>query len=68
VKPWTHTSYAQQLVFGAGTVRRVADLLKSIGARRVLLVTTQGRHDSDDGGRVRAALGPTLASTFADVE
>jgi alcohol dehydrogenase class IV len=68
MRPWTHTSYAQQLVFGAGTVRRVADLLKAIGARRVFLVTTQGRHDSDDGGRVRAALGPTLVSTFSDVE
>lgn len=68
MRPWTHTGYAQQLVFGAGTVRRVGDLLKSIGARRVLLVTTQGRHDSDDGARVRAALGPTLASTFAEVE
>src|SRR4051812_7871894 len=68
MRPWTHTSYAQQLVFGAGTVRRVADLLKAVGARRVLLVTTQGRHDSDDGARVRAALGPTLASTFAEVE
>ena len=68
MRPWTHTSYAQQLVFGPGTVRRVADLLKSIGARRVLFVTTQGRHDSDDGGRVRSALGSTLESTFADVE
>jgi maleylacetate reductase len=68
VRPWTLPSYAQQLVFGPGTVRRVADLLKSIGARRVLLVTTQGRYDSDDGGRVQSALGSTLASTFADVE
>ena len=68
MKPWTHTGYAQQLVFGAGAVKRVSELLKALGARRVLLVTTAGRHDSDDGARVRAALGSTLVSTFAEVE
>src|SRR5437764_9532976 len=65
---WTHTGYAQQLVFGAGSVRRVSELVRTIGARRVLLVTTEGRQASDDGGRVRSALGSALASTFAEVE
>lgn len=65
---WTHTSYAQQLLFGAGAVRRVGELLKALGARRVLLVTTQGRNESDDGDRVRRALGSALTSTFAEVE
>ncbi len=46
---WTHTGYAQQLVFGAGAVRRVGEVLRGIGVRRVLLVTTPGRHDSEDG-------------------
>ena len=48
-------------------MKRVGELLKALGARRVLLVTTEGRNDSDDGARVRAALGSTLASTFAEV-
>lgn len=65
---WTHTGYAQQLVFGAGSVRRLPELLRAVGARRVLLVTTAGRLASDDGDRVRRALGGSLASTFADVE
>jgi maleylacetate reductase len=64
---WTHTGYTQQVVFGAGAVRRLPDVLKSIGARRVLLVTTEGRAASDDGARVQRALGGSLASTFAEV-
>ena len=52
MKPWTHTGFAQELVFGAGSVKRVSDVLKALGARRVLLVTTEGRNDSDDGARV----------------
>ena len=65
---WTHTGYAQQLVFGAGAVRRLPDLLRSIGARRVLLVTTAGRLGSEEGERVRRAVGTSLASTFGDVQ
>ena len=62
---WTHTGYTQQIVFGVGALDRVADLLKSIGIRRVLLITTAGRAASDDGARVRDLLGRTLASTNA---
>ncbi|HEX4820019.1 MAG TPA: iron-containing alcohol dehydrogenase [Acidimicrobiales bacterium] len=68
MRPWTHTSFAQQLVFGPGAIKRLPELLRALGLRRVLLVTTPGRHDSDDGARVRSALGSALASTFADVE
>jgi hypothetical protein len=65
-RPWTHTGYAQQIVFGAGTVGRVGELLGAIGARRVLLVTTAGRAGSDDGARVVRAIGRRLGSTFAE--
>jgi maleylacetate reductase len=68
VRPWTHTGYAQQLIFGAGSVSRLSELLKALSARRVLLVTTAGRNDSDDGERVRRAIGSALAATFAEVE
>ena len=67
-RSWTHTSFTQQLIFGPGEVKRLPELLKAIGARRVLFVTTEGRHESDDGERVRSALGSALASTFAEVE
>lgn len=64
---WTHTGFAQQLVFGSGAVKRLSELLRAIGARRAMLVTTEGRLSSDDGQRVVRALGSALASTFAAV-
>jgi maleylacetate reductase len=67
VSGWAHTGYAQQIVFGAGSLRRLPDLLRAVGARRVLWVTTPGRRDSADGDRVAAAIGSALCSTFAEV-
>ncbi len=65
---WTHTGYAQQLVFEAGAVAHLGELLRAVGARRAMLVTTAGRRASPEGARVAAALGSALASTFAEVE
>ena len=64
---WTHTSLAQQLVFGAGSVQRLPELVKGTGARRALLVTSPGRLASDDGARVVGLLGRSLESTFGEV-
>ena len=50
--------YAQQLVFGAGSLDRLPAVIKAIGARRAMLVTTAGRLASPDGERVRAAARP----------
>ena len=56
---WTHTGYAQQLVFGPGAVQRLPEHRCAPSVlRRVLLVTTEGRAASDDGERVRAAHRP----------
>jgi len=65
---WTHTVLAQQLVFGPGSLARLPDLVKAIGARKALLVTTAGRLASPDGEQVVRRLGRTLASTFAEVK
>jgi maleylacetate reductase len=64
---WVHTGYAQKIVFGAGAVDQLGGLLKSIGLRRVLVITTAGRAGSDDGARVVGAVGRALVSTFAEV-
>ena len=64
---WIHTGYAQQIAFGDGALTRLPEVLKGVGARRVLLVTTAGRSASDDGARVVRALGRSLGSTFAEV-
>ena len=65
---WTHTALAQQLVFGAGSLDRLPEVIKSVGARRVMLITTAGRLASPDGERVVRLIGRNLETTFAEVE
>jgi maleylacetate reductase len=64
---WTHTALAQQVIFGPGRVREVPAALRTTGARRVLLVTTEGRAGSPEGAALAAGLGRSLASTFTGV-
>lgn len=61
---WNHTGYAQRLVFGGGALDSVSDVLKELGLRRVMLVTTANRLRSDAGGRLSRKLGRTLGCTF----
>ena len=63
-----HTALAQQLVFGAGSLGQLPAVVKSIGARRAMLVTTAGRLASPDGERVVQLLGRNLETTFSEVE
>ena len=65
---WTHTSLPQQIVFGVGAIDGLPALVRLTGARKVLLVTTEGRLVSPDGQRVAASLGRSLVSTFAGVQ
>jgi alcohol dehydrogenase class IV len=65
---WTHTGYTQQIIFGAGSVSRLRETVRTLGVKRVLLVTTTGRAASADGERVAKGLGRELATTFAEVE
>ncbi|HVF08332.1 MAG TPA: iron-containing alcohol dehydrogenase, partial [Actinomycetota bacterium] len=64
---WTHTAYAQQLVFGADAVDRLGEIVKSVGLRRVLVMTTEGRWASESGERVRSSLGRAATSVFDGV-
>jgi alcohol dehydrogenase class IV len=64
---WTHTGYAQQILVGDGALHQLTELLRAVGSRRVMLVTTAGRAESDEGGQVTRALGRALGSTFAEV-
>lgn len=64
-REWVHTGYAQRLVFGSGAVDRLGEVARDAGARRVMLVTTEGRLASPAGGRVVAALGRSLVTTFS---
>ena len=60
-----HTGYAQRLHFGIGALNRVAEVVRETGARRVMLVTTEGRRSSDEGERLVRLLGRSLVATFA---
>ena len=54
---WTHTGYAQRLHFGAGVVARLPEIVKDLGIRRALFVTTEGRAESEDGAAHHEAAG-----------
>jgi maleylacetate reductase len=65
---WVHTSIAQQVVVGPGAVTVLGDTLRMLGLKRVLLVTTEGRAQTEGCDRIRSALGRALAGTFDEVE
>ncbi|MGY6502227.1 MAG: iron-containing alcohol dehydrogenase family protein [Acidimicrobiales bacterium] len=65
--PWVHTSPAQQVHVGAGAIGSMGEVLKALGIRRALLVTTEGRAASDGGRRVQKAIGRALADTLDTV-
>jgi maleylacetate reductase len=64
---WVHTGYPQKIHFGPGSLDSVADVVKELGMRRVMLVTTAGRLGSDDGERLVRRLGRSLATRFDGV-
>ena len=61
---WTHVGYTQRLHFGEGALDVVPEILRELGGRRVMLVTTSGRLRSEAGQRLSKRLGRSLASTF----
>lgn len=64
---WVHTGYAQQIRFKAGVIDEAGKVVRDLGARRAMLVTTPGRLASAAGERLVRALGGVLASTFEGV-
>ena len=64
---WTHTGYAQRIVFGLDALDSAEEVVKGVGGRRVLLVTTAGRRQSPAGERLAKVLGRRLVSTFDGV-
>jgi maleylacetate reductase len=64
---WIHTGYAQRIVFGIDALDGAGDLVKDAGGRRVLLVTTEGRRQSEAGERLVGILGRRLVAVFDKV-
>jgi maleylacetate reductase len=67
-RAWSQDDVAQRLRFGSGAVAGLPGLLRELGLRRVILVTSAGRRASEDGERVARTLGRSLVSTFAGAE
>jgi alcohol dehydrogenase class IV len=53
--------------FGVGMLGQVSSMLRDLGVRRALLVTTAGRRHSDGGERLERAMGRARVATFAGV-
>jgi maleylacetate reductase len=64
---WVHTGYAQRVHFGAGALELLPAILRDLGARRVLVISTTGRLASPDGERLVARLDRVVSSTFGGV-
>ena len=64
---WVHTGYAQRIVFGDGAVSSVGDVVRDVGGRRVLLITTAGRLASEAGEDLVRRLGRSLSTTYDGV-
>ena len=67
-RAWSQSGVAQQVRFGAGVTAELPAVLRELGLRRVLLVTSAGRMASEGGERVVRSLGRVLAATVASVE
>ncbi len=61
---WVHTGYAQRVHLGPGAVARLPEIVKQTGARRVLVVTSQGRMAGDDGPAIVGRLGRAVVGVF----
>ena len=65
---WQHISYAVLFVIDTRAVRELRNLLKALGVRQVMLVTSPGRDDSEEGETLRRAVGPFLSSNVPGTE
>ena len=61
-----HRGSPQRVVFGPQSVDDVPALVREVGARHVLVVTSAGRAASDAGQRLVQRLGRAAAGVFAD--
>src|SRR5579863_10176369 len=60
-----HRGLPQRVVFGPQAVDDVPALVRELGARRVLVVTSPGRAASDAGQRLVQRLGRAVAGVFS---
>lgn len=66
-RSWVHTGLAQRARFGPGESERAGEVVREVGIRRAMLVTTPGRAASGEGSALRSRLGRLLVSVFDQV-
>jgi maleylacetate reductase len=66
-RAWTQIDLAQWLRFGPGAIGDVPGLLRELGLRRVMLITSAGRRASEDGERLVRDLERVLVATDSSV-
>ncbi len=59
-----HNATPSRILFGAGTLSRLPDLLRDLGLKRPLIITTPGRRNL--GRRVAELVGPDCAGILPD--
>lgn len=62
MKPFTYVSLPSRVVFGAGSVARLAQEVDKLGARRALVLSTAGR--AADVKRIASSLGERFAGLY----
>jgi len=64
VIPFRYTASPAQVIFGSGSLSRLADAITGQGGKRALVLST--RHQKTEAERIAAALGPLSVGLFAD--
>jgi alcohol dehydrogenase class IV len=64
---FTYTSFAQQVIFGEGSLHQLGQAAARFGWRQMLLCVTSGARARGGVARIEAALGDRLALTFDGV-
>jgi maleylacetate reductase len=66
-RAWIQINLAQRLRFGSGAASELPALLRELGLRRVMLITSAGRRASEAGERLSRDLGTAVVATDASV-
>ncbi len=68
MEQFRYISYAQEVVFGTGSVARLKEFAKRYGWQRMMLCTNQSLRMNGHASEVEASLGDCLAITYDRVE
>lgn len=68
VTAFSYTSFAQQVIFGAGSLARLGEAVARLGWQRVLLCTSGSAQRNGHAAQVQEALGTRLVASYDGVQ